>query len=88
MDLQDAARADFMNELNQIAGTSLRMDTSIARVLWSAIETETDEPKRQALIREYLSTIDQLDEKERVERRAALNARYGRPADAASPARP
>jgi len=71
-------QVEAAQKLNQLTGvTGPAPDPSAADALWSAIETEQDERKRQELIREYLLVIAPLELEERTERFSKLNARFG-----------
>jgi len=66
-----------MERLNRIAGKDQQSDPAAADALWKSIEGETNERRRQDLIRDYLMLLPGLDDTEQHERIEKLQARFG-----------
>jgi hypothetical protein len=66
-------RVSVLRELNEVAAPKrTQVDPIAVDAIWKRIEGEPDEPMRQALIRDYLKSLQQLPEPERLMRTAAL----------------
>jgi hypothetical protein len=80
-DLEPQERAEAAMELNRMATPNPSPPAPTAPdTLWKAIQNETDESKRQVLIRDYVELMPQLPEEERQVRTATLTRRFGKPA--------
>jgi hypothetical protein len=72
-------QAHALERLNAVAGSKIAPpDSATLDASYQAIETAKDEVARQDFIREYLELVSELPDRERDERLARLNARWGR----------